>query len=321
MIDRLNELHSIRGSSVEFGERQPILNTSLRTQWSGNSVAGNSSQSGWHERYRGSNPLGGSFDIGCSIALTEIREISRAQCEIEQIKKVLNISIDDRNSQSYMQQVDIIMKRTNKRAGNIKEKIKVLKAENEKFKVKNSGSIEIMWRNNSLRNVVKTFQSTMMLYSKSLEDFNRATVNRCLRQHRYLNSNLTQKDIEAIEINPIRAHRELILKLDHNGVSDRTVDKIANLKEQNSQMREIDRGVQLIARLFDEMNLMVIEQGDTLDNIERNVEATRLHVKEGLCQIDKARDHAGKTRQKKFCVLVLCLGITVLIVFVWIILS
>jgi len=230
---------------------------------------------------------------------------------------VLNISVNNQDSHSHMQQVDIIMKRTNKQVGNIKKKIKGLKAENEKIKAKNLGSIEIMWRVNSLRNVVKTFQSAMMSYSKSLEDLNKSTVNRCIRQYRYLNSNLTQEDINAIELDPIRAHNELIRKLDVYGVSDGAVDKIANLEEQNSQMREIERGVQLIARLFDEMNLMVIEQGDLLDNIEYNVEAARLHVKKGLDQIEKAKDNTGKARQKKFCVLVLCFALVLFIVLVW----
>merc|ERR1711920_1178817 len=114
------------------------------------------------------------------------------------------------------------------------------------------------------------------------------------------------EDIEDMELDPIRAHQDLIQKLEEYGVSEGTVDRIANLEEQNTQMREIEKGVNLIARLFEEMNIMVIEQGDALDSIENNVEATRLYVKKGAEQVDKASISATKARKKKVCVCILC---------------
>jgi len=254
------------------------------------------------------------LEIACRNALTEVEEIRRAKDEIEQITHALKISVDDQDNQSYLQQVDIIMKRTNKRASSIKNTIKVLKDENEKTKANSTGSIEMMWKKNSLRHVVTNFQSAMTLYSNTLDHFNRTIVNQCLRQHSYLNSDLSQEDIEAMQIDPIRAHNELILKLEEYGVSDSTIDKIANMEEQNSQMREIERGVKLIARLFEELNLMVIEQGDMLDSIENNVEASRLFVKKAVDEIDKSHSYAKKARQKKCCVFVCCLGILVVVV-------
>jgi len=226
------------------------------------------------------------------------------------------MSASDRDIQSYLQQVDRIMKRTNRLAGTLKDKIKSLKAENEEFKVSNTGSLEIMWRENSLRTVIKNFQTQMSSYSESLNEFNRTNVNRCVRQHRYLNSNLTQQDIEDMELDPIRAHQKLIQKLEEYGVSEATVDSISNLERQNTQMQQIEKGVHHIWRLFEEMNLLVIEQGDMLDSIENNVEATRLHVKKGVEQIDKASGHAAQARKKKVCVAIICLIILVVIVMV-----
>jgi len=311
MIDRLKELQGRSPEqSLEMGERQPILNESDNNAWS-SCVPSDS--------WDGRNPGSGKLDAACRRALADIEEIGRATDEIEQLRQKLNISANDHDIQSYLRQVDVIMKRTNKMAGKLKDDIKSLKAENDEYKSENSGSIEIMWRDNSLRTVVKKFQTQMSSYSKSLNDFNRTTVNRCVRQHRYLNSNLTQEDIEDMELDPIRAHQELIQKLEEYGVSEGTVDRIANLEEQNTQMREIEKGVNLIARLFEEMNIMVIEQGDALDSIENNVEATRLYVKKGAEQIDKASSSASKARKKKVCVCILCLAILVVVVMVWLI--
>jgi len=315
MIDRLKELQGrspVR--SLEMGERQPILNESEDNGW-----GGYPSESGVNNTWQGSSPAGGKLQVACRRILNEIERIGQATSEIERIRHALNQSSSDQEIHSYLREVDMIMKRTNKMASELKDSIKALQAENDEFKAKNAGSLEVMWRANSLRSVVKSFQRQMSSYSRSLNDFNRTTVNRNIRQHRYLNSNLTQDDIEAMELDPIRAHNELIQKLEEYGVSDGTIDKIASLEEQNTQIREIEKGVELIARLFQEMNIMVIEQGDMLDSIENNVEATRLQVKKGLDEIDKASSHARKARKKKVCVAVICLTIIVVIAMVWLV--
>jgi len=314
MIDRIKELQR-RSSrpSLEMGERQPILNEPVDNGWARYPLHSGVPNDTW----QGSQPAGSGLQIARREISYGIGQIGEATREIERIRSALNHSSSDQAIHSYLREVDMIMKRTNKLAGELKDSITALQAENDEFKAKNGESLEIMWRANHLRSVVKSFQKHMASYSTSLNDFNRTTVNRNIRQHRYLNSNLSQDDIAAMELDPIRAHNELIQKLEEYDVSDGTIDKIASLEEQNTQIREIEKGVQLISRLFEEMNIMVIEQGDILDSIENNVEATRLYVKKGLDQIDKATSHTAKARKKKVCIAILCLTIIIVIMMVW----
>lgn len=96
------------------------------------------------------------------------------------------------------------------------------------------------------------------------------------------------------------------------GLNEEQVMQLKELEERSDEReREIIHLVQSIndlASLFQELNVLVIEQGTVLDRIDYNVEQTLVRMKESNVQLQKADDYSKKTHTLK-CIAVLIIVI------------
>ncbi|XP_076463332.1 syntaxin-like [Babylonia areolata] len=90
---------------------------------------------------------------------------------------------------------------------------------------------------------------------------------------------------------------------------------LRELEERQKDILALEKSVTEVNTLFKELNLMVAQQGETLDNIERNVEDVHVHVEKGNTQLNEAVISQSKARRKKFC----CFGIIGVVVVILIV--
>ncbi|KAK7100758.1 syntaxin-like [Littorina saxatilis] len=82
-------------------------------------------------------------------------------------------------------------------------------------------------------------------------------------------------------------------------------ETLRELEERHKDILALEKSVTDVNVLFKELNLMVSQQGETLDNIEQNIDQVEVHVEAGNVQLKQAKMSQSKARRKKFC----CFGI------------
>lgn len=98
------------------------------------------------------------------------------------------------------------------------------------------------------------------------------------------------------------------------GLSEEEIQQLT-LMNENATVREreiinIATSINDLANLFNELSVLVVEQGTVLDRIDYNVEQTLHKVEEGVKELQVADDHSKKAYTMK---LILCLLFVVII--------
>lgn len=84
-----------------------------------------------------------------------------------------------------------------------------------------------------------------------------------------------------------------------------------NATQREQEIIQIAKSINELASLFNELSVLVVEQGTVLDRIDYNVEQTLVKVQEGVVEIQKADDYSKGARTMK-CIFVLIIIIIIL---------
>ena len=66
-------------------------------------------------------------------------------------------------------------------------------------------------------------------------------------------------------------------------------------------------------RLFLDLAILVQQQGEVIDNIQKNIEQAKYHVEKAEVDLVKAKEYQQAARKKKCCILMIVIGILVAI--------
>ena len=86
------------------------------------------------------------------------------------------------------------------------------------------------------------------------------------------------------------------------------------LSERERGISQINRTVNEVAEIFQDMALLVSEQGEHIDNIQTNIETAASQTSKGVAQLAKASRHQRRARKRMCCVTVM-LFITIIVLF------
>jgi len=90
------------------------------------------------------------------------------------------------------------------------------------------------------------------------------------------------------------------------------------LAEREEGINKLARGVEEISELFQDMSILVSQQGEQIDNIETNINNSLSHVDKANVELKKAQQYQSKRRTRCLyfgCVIGLVI-VTVIIVLV-----
>jgi len=74
------------------------------------------------------------------------------------------------------------------------------------------------------------------------------------------------------------------------------------LSERERGINQINRTVNEVAEIFQDMALLVSEQGEHIDNIQTNIETAASQTSKGVAQLAKASRHQRRARKRMCCV-------------------
>jgi len=83
-----------------------------------------------------------------------------------------------------------------------------------------------------------------------------------------------------------------------------------NQQDRTAEILEIAKSVNELAQLFNELNILIVEQGSLLDRIDYNVEQTVTNLKSSKKHLDDAEKYQ-KRSTTALCILILCVLIVV----------
>jgi len=90
-------------------------------------------------------------------------------------------------------------------------------------------------------------------------------------------------------------------------------DTTVTATQRDQDIKQIVKSITELATIFKELQTLVIEQGTILDSIEYNVQTTSHNVDQGVKELAQAST-IQKSYRKKLMMLLLCIGILILIV-------
>ena len=87
------------------------------------------------------------------------------------------------------------------------------------------------------------------------------------------------------------------------------------LAEREEGINKLAKGVEEISELFQDMSILVVSQGEQIDNIETNINNSLSHVTKANVELKKAEKYQSKRRGR--CVYFACvIGLVIVMVIV-----
>lgn len=276
---------------------------------------GGYNQGGYGQQsYGGGNTYdqGGSMEMsgGGSIAfLNECRNIDREIQDMDQNLDTLG-RLHDRASQEADQSADSrtnteIMQRleeTTKLYRGLNERLRTLGSNPESQSPKCKPQFDRVKR--SLRSSMENFASVRA----------RISDNKNSLKHQY---RLAYPDKSESEINDLversgegtQVFTQALMQSNRTGQANRSLQA---LRARADTLAAIERQMEELVELFEQMNDLVVQQDVAVAQIEQKAEETVEHLDKGNEEIGVAVETARKTRKKKW----ICLGIVVLIIII-----
>ena len=99
-----------------------------------------------------------------------------------------------------------------------------------------------------------------------------------------------------------------------DATNEQLLSRLTSLEQQHDGLLKIERSVQELNQLFNELNILVIEQQDLIDNIEQNVVETKQLVESGTHHLEVAERHQKCTRKYMLIGCICCFIILMIII-------
>merc|ERR1712129_687241 len=127
---------------------------------------------------------------------------------------------------------------------------------------------------------VSNFKKACNLFGKSLSEWDRTVKGQQRRQLDLVDvdDSLSEEDKDKlINSDDFGASQKFIDQKYalSDATSDQLLGRLTELEEQHNGMLKIERSVKELNELFQELNILIIEQQDLIDNVDQNVAETR----------------------------------------------
>ncbi|KAI8881476.1 t-SNARE [Backusella circina FSU 941] len=249
--------------------------------------------------------------------LAEVDDISSAirkvHLNIDRISGLHDSSLSSTNEQQWKQSSHELKQyedQTSIMNKNVKNRIKALEASNTKHK-KNS---DLNIRKVQVARIKKDFIACIQRYKDVEGSFNQRYRQRVARQVRIVKQDVTDEEIDEI-IESDQQNQIFANSLSRTGQARAVLSEV---QTRHDDIKRIQKTIFELAQLFDDMQMMVEEQGHVFDQVEEHAANVEQDVEKGNDHISRAVVLARSTRAKKWCCFFIAIGVAVMIaILVW----
>ncbi|KAF9207181.1 Plasma membrane t-SNARE, secretory vesicle fusion [Haplosporangium sp. Z 27] len=256
------------------------------------------------------NPVAATTDINEFFAeVTSIQEeMIKLEQNINQIEELheasLNTVLNEDQAARSSHQLEGITTDTYLLSNKIKNRIKDIELANLRL----GDSPDIHIRKTQAATLRDKFLTTLRRYQATESEARKKYQGRMERQYRIVNPEATPEEIEqALDSDNQQIFAQSVLQSTRYGDANRALSEV---QSRHDDIKKIERTIIELQQLFNDMEMLVTEQGVVLETVEGNVQQTDNHLEEGNVQVDTAIASARSARKKKW----ICLGVSLIVV-------
>jgi len=207
---------------------------------------------------------------------------------------------------------------TTRLANKIRETLKGEQAKNEKNQQQDTTKLsarqqtDLRLRLTQVNSQSKRFQEVWSEYNDSQLNFRKKTKDVLIKQAKITGqTHLSNDEIERM-IDEGKTDGLFGAKI-HEQTQQAKVNLMA-LQERHGEFMKLEKQIEEVAQLFQEIAILVENQGEMVDNIYQNVLNAEIDVEKGREELGKAEEHQKSARKKKLiCAILLIIVILIIL--------
>ncbi|KAI8374869.1 t-SNARE [Blakeslea trispora] len=243
-------------------------------------------------------------------------EIDSINYNIDNIGNLHNTALTSSNelqSKQIAHQLVKLKTNTQKQNMDIKHNIQVM----EQFNARLPNSSDTQMRQSQTSALKKRFLDTIQRYQDVERNYQLKYRQRIERQIRIVKPNATQDEIDDL-IDHDDTPQVFAQSLMTAGRQSQSKAVLSEVQTRHDDIKHIEKTIVELHQLFMDMQMMVEQQGETLNTVENHANTATNDLEQGNVFLTKAIATAKSTRAKKWCCFFLCIGICVMIaILVW----
>jgi t-SNARE complex subunit (syntaxin) len=239
-----------------------------------------------------------------------IREIKEATARIKEITEQATFAASGAAEKELSEQLQPTLDRANREAQQSSKLLKQIKAETKamhKDMAKDADiANQVKVRENLHGTLVRKFVDVIKAYQDAQTKYRADIKKKVSRQVKHVVPDATDEQIDGLirTGDTGQVYQNAIL----DGAADPIQEVYTAASEKLADVQRLERSVRELTQMFQDMALLVEQQGEMLDQIEYQVKQARGHVQKGNVELVQALKHQTSLRKKKCCMLVFLLG-------------
>jgi len=238
--------------------------------------------------------------------------VERNTEQIETLRKKAAVETGQLEHKNIVTNVQRIIDETNGKIRNdLTSNLQKLKEESDKDLGNNDASIAHMMLSNRLNSTSIAVGKIVAKFNDTTERFQTSLHGKFARQARIIKADITEEEIDMImsSPNPGQCLQQLM------EVPDTMVDRLVEIEERHEGILNIQKGVKEIQEMWQDLSLLVDAQAELMDQVEKNVAATKNYTLKGVEHLKKAETYQLAARRKTLWILCILVTIALVIFF------
>lgn len=164
--------------------------------------------------------------------------------------------------------------------------------------------------------LVKKFHAVMESYNNEQENFKGKSKDKISRQLKILGKEKTQEEITEM----IERGDPNVFTNDLIGKQVRSREALSEIQQRHQDILNLEKDINELQEIFRDLAMLIEEQGDTIDNIENQVETAAEYTKRAQKEIASAHRYKQSSR-KKIWIIVCIVSSVAIVLFLLIIIA
>jgi len=214
--------------------------------------------------------------------------------QIETLRKKAAVETGQIEHKKIVTNVQTIMDETNGKIRNVNASLKGLKERSDQDMSKQDASIAHMMLANRLNSTSIAIGKIVAKFNDTTERFQTSLHGKFARQARIIKADITEEEIDMImsSPNPGQCLQQLM------EVPDAMVDRLVEIEERHEGILHIQKGVKEVQEMWQDLSLLIDAQAEMMDQVEKNVAATKNYTEKGVEHVKKAETLQLAARKK-----------------------
>ena len=235
-----------------------------------------------------------------------IREVHEATEHIKKLQDKHVTAVGAEQESALSEELDEVLVSANRHCGSAKVALERLKVETDEMDP-STQQAEIRIRQNMHATVSQNLIQTVRAYQQAQQTYKTKIKEKVTRQILVVKPDATMEEIRMVERSGDTGaiYRAAILQPGSNPIAQAYI----NVADKYQDVIKLEKSVEELHQMFLDLAVLVEMQGEMLDQVEFQVNASRDYVERGNRELKKALK-ARKAMRRKMC----CLGILLIII-------